>query len=76
MANKAVALDVDSRGLNYGDGLFETILIEQRSSRFGGVNTLLACDRGAQVLGMQLPDPDGLLGEICANCRRGMRVRC
>jgi len=58
-------LDVDSRGLNYGDGLFETILIEQGQPVWWGEH-FARLRRGALALGMQLPDADGLLGEVCA----------
>ena len=60
---QSLRIDVDSRGLNYGDGLFETILIENGEPVWWGEH-FARLRQGAQVLGMQLPDPDGLLGEI------------
>jgi len=57
-------LDASNRGLNYGDGLFETLLIENGEPIWWGEH-FARLRRGTQALGMQLPDPDGLLREIC-----------
>lgn len=50
------------RGFQYGDGLFETILIRQGQPCLWGAHLARLCS-GAERLGIPLPDPDLLLAE-------------
>jgi 4-amino-4-deoxychorismate lyase len=57
----------DSRGLAYGDGLFETLLVQDGRPVWWGEH-LARLRRGCEALGMRLPDPDLLEAE--ARCQR------
>lgn len=56
-------LPVDDRGLQYGDGLFETILVRARTARFLDAH-LARLTRGLARLGIKFADADALLHEI------------
>jgi 4-amino-4-deoxychorismate lyase len=62
-ANPSQAIAVDDRGLQYGDGLFETALSIDGRVRFldDHLNRLF---RGCERLGIQAPDRQSLIDEI------------
>lgn len=55
-------LPVSDRGLNYGDGLFETMAVEAGRVRHWTYHMQRLC-RGCRRLGLPLPDEDGLRHE-------------
>lgn len=68
------ALDPRDRGLAYGDGVFETILVHQGSSVWWGAH-LARLRRGCEMLGIAAPGPDFLRAEIdsmARGCARGV----
>lgn len=70
----ADAVGVDSRALNYGDGLFETLLVQDGRAVWLGEH-LARLRRGCEALGLRMPDPDLLAfeaGELCAGQQRAV----
>ena len=67
------ALDPSDRGLQYGDGLFETIAVRQGRPRFLERH-LERLVRGARRLALALPDLDVLRSEIADSCPDGRGV--
>jgi 4-amino-4-deoxychorismate lyase len=68
------ALDPRDRGLAYGDGVFETILIH-RGGPVWWQQHLARLARGCDVLGIEPPDVDFLRSEadaVAAGCLRGV----
>jgi len=66
--------EVDNRGLNYGDGVFETLLVQAGSPVWWGEH-LARLRRGCEALGMRFPDPDLLAYEadqLCAGQARAV----
>jgi 4-amino-4-deoxychorismate lyase len=61
--NASQAIAADDRGLQYGDGLFETALLIDGGVRFLD-DHLQRLFRGCERLGIQLPDRQTLLDEI------------
>jgi 4-amino-4-deoxychorismate lyase len=59
------ALDPADRGLQYGDGLFETIAWRAGRPRLGALH-LERLDAGCRRLGIPAPPPGQLLGDLCA----------
>ncbi|HTA66413.1 MAG TPA: aminodeoxychorismate lyase [Xanthomonadaceae bacterium] len=71
---RIVALDPRDRGLAYGDGVFETILVH-RGEPVWWTAHLQRLARGCEVLGIAKPDPAFLRIEtdaIAAGCARGV----
>lgn len=62
-ANASQAIAADDRGLQYGDGLFETALLSDGRVRFLD-DHLERLFRGCARLGIQVPDRGALLKEI------------
>ena len=56
-------IGVTDRGLNYGDGLFETIRIRRGSPRFWQSH-MDRLEKGCKVLGLMRPDQTVLLREV------------
>lgn len=70
----ADSIGIDSRGLNYGDGLFETLLVQDGRPVWWGEH-LARLKRGCEALGLRLPDPDLLAFEaerLCSGQRRAV----
>lgn len=70
----AESMGVDSRALNYGDGLFETLLVQEGRPVWWGEH-LARLRRGCEVLGLRLPDPDLLAHEaeqLCGGQQRAV----
>ena len=68
------ALDPRDRGIAYGDGVFETILIHHGTPVWWDAH-LARLLRGCEVLGIGMPDPDFLRGEsdaLSAGYARGV----
>jgi 4-amino-4-deoxychorismate lyase len=68
------ALDPRDRGLAYGDGVFETILVHSGAPVWWNAH-LARLQRGCDVLGIAAPDADFLRGECDAlviGCARGV----
>lgn len=68
------SIGLDSRGLNYGDGLFETLLVHDGRPVWWGEH-LARLKRGCEALGLRLPDPDLLAYEaecLCAEQQRAV----
>ncbi|MEO7478774.1 MAG: aminodeoxychorismate lyase [Lysobacteraceae bacterium] len=68
------ALDPRDRGLAYGDGVFETILVHHGQPVWWGAH-LARMQRGCDALGIVSPAPDFIRAEIdalIAGCRRGV----
>jgi len=68
------AIDPRDRGLAYGDGLFETILVHRGQAVWWSAH-LERLARGCGVLGIAMPDPGFLRIEadaIAAGCARGV----
>lgn len=63
----AESIGVDNRALNYGDGLFETLLVQDGRPIWWGEH-LARLRRGCEVLGLRLPDPDLLAHEADQLC--------
>lgn len=55
-------LPIDDRGLNYGDGLFETVLIEQGNPVWWDAH-ISRLRHGCEAIGLTLPKVDDLLDE-------------
>lgn len=73
-ANASAAIAADDRGLQYGDGLFETALLIDGRVRFLD-DHLERLFRGCQRLGIRAPDRQTLSDEItqvCAAANRGV----
>ena len=68
------SLDPRDRGLAYGDGVFETILVDHGQPVWWGAH-LARMQRGCATLGIAAPDPGFIRAEIdalMAGCRRGV----
>ncbi len=68
------AIDERDRGLAYGDGLFETILIHRGNSVWWGAH-LQRLRHGCEALGIAMPDHGFLQAqcdELIAGCARGV----
>lgn len=68
------ALDPCDRGLAYGDGVFETVLVHQGRAVWWDAH-LQRLQRGCQVLGIAPPAPGFLRGQVedlIAGCGRGV----
>jgi 4-amino-4-deoxychorismate lyase len=63
----------DNRGLAYGDGLFETLLVQDGRPVWWGEH-LARLRRGCEALGMRLPDPDLLEAEALQLCEGHARA--
>lgn len=70
---RAERLDPLDRGLQYGDGLFETMAVRDGRARFVEWH-LGRLAEGARRLALPLPDQDRLLGQIAAAWPRGRGV--
>ena len=66
-------LDPLDRGLQYGDGLFETMAVQDGRARFLQWH-LARLEEGARRLAMPLPDRDRLAGQIAAAWPAGRGV--
>lgn len=66
-ANASQAIAVEDRGFQYGDGLFETMLLANGQVRFIDDHLQRLC-AGCERLGIQAPDRQVLLGEIAQVC--------
>jgi 4-amino-4-deoxychorismate lyase len=66
--NPAQAIAVGDRGLNYGDGLFETMLLKHGKVRFLDAH-LARLSIGCQRLGIEYPGDERVRGEIAHVCR-------
>ncbi|MGH8135795.1 MAG: aminodeoxychorismate lyase [Steroidobacteraceae bacterium] len=66
-------LDPMDRGLQYGDGLFETLAVRNGRARFMAAH-LARLAEGARRLALPLPDPDRLTGQIAAAWPKGRGV--
>lgn len=62
-ADPAHAVASNDRGLNYGDGLFETALLRDGSVRFLQAH-LLRLRNGCERLGIEYPGDDALIADI------------
>jgi 4-amino-4-deoxychorismate lyase len=62
-ADASRAIDVNDRGLQYGDGLFETALVADRRVRFLDDHLQRLAD-GCERLGISMPDRQLLVAEI------------
>ncbi len=62
---RAAGLDPLDRGLQYGDGLFETIAVHDGRARFLAAH-LERLAEGARRLALPSPDPEHLAGQIAA----------
>lgn len=70
----AESVGFDNRGLNYGDGLFETLLVQDGRPVWWGEH-LARLKRGCEALDLRLPDPDLLAFEaerFCAGQQRAV----
>lgn len=67
-------LDPQDRGLAYGDGLFETILVHEGQPVWWSAHWQ-RLQRGAQALGLPLPDESDLLA-ACAQLLHAAPQRC
>jgi 4-amino-4-deoxychorismate lyase len=68
------AIDLRDRGLNYGDGLFETMLVKRGRVRLLDAH-LARLFQGCERLGISQPDESSLRGEIervCASAVSGV----
>lgn len=65
--NPAQAVSVADRGLNYGDGLFETLLLKQGRVRFLDAH-LARLSLGCRRLGIEFPGEARLRSEIAHVC--------
>ncbi|ALM52176.1 aminodeoxychorismate lyase [Halomonas huangheensis] len=65
-------LPLDDRGLAYGDGLFETVLVRDGQPQLWEYH-LARLRRGCQVLGM-VPPPEAELNHLPAQLSDGLRV--
>ena len=70
---RAGQLDPLDRGLQYGDGLFETLAVRDGRARFEAGH-LARLAEGARRLALPLPDPDRLHEQIAAAWPRGWGV--
>ncbi len=70
---RAGLLDPLDRGLQYGDGLFETMAVRDGRARFAAWHLARLTD-GARRLALPLPDQDRLLGQIAAAWPSGRGV--
>lgn len=61
-------LSLADRGLLYGDGVFETIAIQEGRAQYLQSH-LTRLERGCQILGIATPSPELLLAEITEICR-------
>ncbi len=61
---KSDSLSLQDRGLQYGDGLFETIAVRNQQLEFWQLHMQRLLD-GCQRLRIPLPDPEQLLAEAC-----------
>ncbi|MBS0212371.1 MAG: aminodeoxychorismate lyase [Proteobacteria bacterium] len=71
---RIAALDPRDRGLAYGDGLFETILVHAGTPVWWDAHWQRLA-RGCEVLGMALPDPAFVrrqADELATGCARGV----
>lgn len=66
-ANRITQVDPGDRGLAYGDGLFETMRVHDRSIPWLDAH-LERLQLGAQRLGIELPDNATLRAEIASMC--------
>lgn len=60
---RVTSVDVDDRGLQYGDGLFETVAIRDGKPRLWN-NHMARLARGCDLLRIKQPDPDELLAGV------------
>ncbi len=67
-ADPTQTIAADDRGLQYGDGLFETALLIDGQVRFLD-DHLERLFRGCERLGIQAPDRQTLIDEITPDCR-------
>ena len=66
-------LDPLDRGLQYGDGLFETMAVQDGRARFMDAHFVRLAE-GARRLGLPLPDPERLAAQIAAAWPKGRGV--
>lgn len=69
----AESVGVDNRGLNYGDGLFETLLVQDGRPVWWGEH-LARLKRGCETLDLRFPDPDLLAFEAERFCSGQQRA--
>lgn len=67
------SVEADNRGLNYGDGLFETLLVQDGAPVWWGEH-LARLRRGCAALRMRFPDPDLLAFEAEKLCEGHARA--
>lgn len=67
------SLEVSDRGLHYGDGVFETMLVRDGRARYFSRH-MRRLESGCNCLGIQAPDPSVIAGEIKSLCEEDSRA--